>query len=115
MAFTSKNYTLHGKIFRVLHNSDTQDIWLQNLPSYTTLGTLSTAGLYLNPLEAGYESMDEFIVKLKAWLNELIAKFFETAVEDPVVVPTEPDAPPAMDALINDLITNLSVTNNKFV
>lgn len=115
MAFTSKNYVASGTTFRVLYNSDIKEIWFQSLPGYTVLGTISTAGLYLQAHEVGYETMDQFIIKLKSWLNSLLAIFFAPATPEPEPDPVTTPEVDSMDVQINELIASLTISSGKFV
>lgn len=111
MAYATKTYKIKGEDFRVLYNSDKQEIWFQHIPNYEVLGFLSTGSLYIPAGQQGHEDMKDFIIRLKAWLNSMLDKWF--LVPD-TGTPT-PTAPP-MDKQIDDLITQqLFISGDKFV
>ena len=109
MAFTSKTYTIKGADFRVLNKTDKKEIWVQHIPTYAMVGFISTADLY-----TGKETMADFIVRFKAWINEAFNQWFSksTTVPDPKppVIDTDP-----IDKQIDDLIVNLLIVNDKVV
>ena len=110
MAYISKTYTINNTEFRILHQTDNKEIWLQALPNYHTLGYFST-----EPLHNGEESMADFVKRLKVWLNDLITEWFTTPVEDPVAEDPVAIPPSSLEVQIDELIVNLLIVDDRFV
>ena len=115
MAFTEQTYFIKGEQFRLLHNTDNKEIWVQHLPDYAVVGIIATKGLHIPAGQQGHEDMADFVIRLKLWLNTVIAQWFSS--KDPVVV-TQP-LPPVVDPMdkqIDDLIVSqLSIVGDQFV
>ena len=113
MAFTEQVYTIKGEQFRILHNTDLKEIWVQQLPKYSVIGVISTDTLHIPAGQQGHEDMADYIIRFKAWINGIIATYFSSAT--PVPTPPATPTPTPIVTQIDDLVVNLTIVGDKFV